>query len=155
MRPVERLLSGGQTGVDRAVLEGDAECICDCLAAWPPVIVTSTTPTVGTSLQSGLVSTVQRDDGTLQLTYNGEPLYYYTRDTGAGMALGHDVTDEWGEWYLVGPTGIALTDADGSAAVTAEVPMDDDLDATDDMAPPAPVDDTDTDDNSGNAPQNY
>ena len=134
------------------MLEGDAECIGDCLAAWPPVVVTTATPIVGSSLQSGLVSTVERDDGTLQLTYNGHPLYYYNRDTGAGMAMGQDVTDDFGEWYLVGPTGLAIVDADADAGVTAEAPMDDDddVDATD-VAPP-PVDDTD---NSGNAPQNY
>ena len=134
------------------MLEGDAECIGDCLAAWPPVVVATSTPTVGSSLQAGLVSTVERDDGTLQLTYNGHPLYYYNRDTGAGMAMGQDVTDDFGEWYLVGPTGLAIVDADADAGVTAEAPMDDDddVDATD-VAPP-PVDDTDE---SGNAPQNY
>ena len=134
------------------MLEGDAECIGDCLTAWPPVVVTTSTPVVATGLQSGLVSTVERDDGTLQLTYNGHPLYYYNRDTGAGMAMGQDVTDDFGEWYLVGPTGLAVVDADADAGVTAEAPMDDDddVDATD-VAPP-PVDDTD---NDGNAPQNY
>ena len=136
------------------MLEGDAECVGDCLAAWPPVVVATATPTVGSSLQSGLVSTVERDDGTLQLTYNGHPLYYYNRDTGAGMAMGQDVTDDFGEWYLVGPTGLAIVDADADAGVTAEAPMDDDddddVDATD-VAPP-PVDSTD---DNGNAPQNY
>lgn len=133
------------------MLEGDAECIGDCLAAWPPVVVTTSTPTVATGLQGALVSTVERDDGTLQLTYNGHPLYYYNRDTGVGVAMGHDVTDDFGEWYLVAPTGLAIVDADVDAGVTAEVPMnDDDVDAAD-IAPP-PVDDTD---NSGNAPQNY
>ena len=134
------------------MLEGDAECIGDCLAAWPPVVVTTSTPTVGTSLQAGLVSTVERDDGTLQLTYNGHPLYYYNTDTGAGMAMGQDVTDDFGEWYLVGPTGLAIVDADTDAGVTAEAPMDD---ADADIAPPPPVDSTDETDNGGNAPQNY
>jgi predicted lipoprotein with Yx(FWY)xxD motif len=154
--------SNGQYLADasgRAVymLEGDGECVGECLTVWPPVVVTTSTPVVGANLQSGLVSTVQRDDGTLQLTYNGHPLYYYARDTGTGMAMGQAVDDDFGEWYLVGPGGIALTDVDASAGVTAEAPMDDDdLDATDDMAPPAPVDDTDaTDDASGNAPQSY
>lgn len=147
------------TGRAVYMLEGDAECVGDCLAAWPPVIVTTSTPTVGSALQGGLVSTVERDDGTLQLTYNGHPLYYYNRDTGAGMAMGQDVTDDFGEWYLVGPTGLAIVDDDGAAGVTAEVPMDDDdmdgdTDAADAVTPP-PVDETDETDNSGNAPQNY
>ncbi len=140
------------------MLEGDAECVGDCLAAWPPVVVTTSTPVVATGLQSGLVSTVERDDGTLQLTYNGHPLYYYNRDTGAGMAMGQDVTDDFGEWYLVGPTGLAIVDADADAGVTAEAPMDDDMDgdvdAADAVTPP-PVDSNDQTDDGGNAPQTY
>ena len=151
------------TGRAVYMLEGDAECIGDCLAAWPPVVVTTSTPVVATGLQSGLVSTVERDDGTLQLTYNGHPLYYYNRDTGAGMAMGQDVTDDFGEWYLVGPTGVAIVDADADAGVTAEAPMDDDtidddmdgdVDATDAVTPP-PVDSTDETDDGGNAPETY
>ena len=147
------------TGRAVYMLEGDAECIGDCLAAWPPVVVTTSTPVVATGLQSGLVSTVERDDGTLQLTYNGHPLYYYSRDTGAGMAMGQDVTDDFGEWYLVGPSGIAIVDADTDAGVTAEAPMDDDdmdgdVDAADAVTPP-PVDATDQTDDGGNAPQTY
>jgi predicted lipoprotein with Yx(FWY)xxD motif len=137
------------------MLEGDAACTGDCLAVWPPVIVDTTTPTVASSLQAGLVSAVQRDDGSMQLTYNGHPLYYYAKDTGAAMAMGHDVTDDFGEWYLVGPAGVAVADTDGSAEVTAEAPMDDagndmsedDMDATD-VAPPP----TET---GGNAPETY
>lgn len=146
------------TGRAVYMLEGDAECIGDCLAAWPPVVVTTSTPVVATGLQSGLVSTVERDDGTLQLTYNGHPLYYYNRDTGAGMAMGQDVTDDFGEWYLVGPTGLAIVDADADAGVTAEAPMDDDMDgdvdAADAVTPP-PVDSTDETDDGGNAPETY
>ena len=149
------------TGRAVYMLEGDAECVDACLATWPPVVVTTSTPTVDTSLQSGLVSTVERDDGTLQLTYNGHPLYYYNRDTGAGMAMGQAVDDDFGEWYLVAPTGLAIVDADGAAGVTAEAPMDDadadmdgDTDAADAVTPP-PVESTDDTDNGGNAPQNY
>lgn len=146
------------TGRAVYMLEGDAECIGDCLAAWPPVVVTTSTPVVATGLQSGLVSTVERDDGTLQLTYNGHPLYYYNRDTGAGMAMGQDVTDDFGEWYLVGPSGVAIVDADADAGVTAEAPMDDDMDgdvdAADAVTPP-PVESTDETDDGGNAPETY
>lgn len=134
------------------MLEGDAACTGECLSVWPPVIVDTTTPTVASSLQAGLVSAVPRDDGSMQLTYNGHPLYYYNKDTGAAMAMGHDVTDDFGEWYLVAPAGIAIVDADGSADVTAEAPMDDDMNEDDvdakDVAPPPA-------DNSGNAPQTY
>ena len=48
-----------------------------------------------------------------------------------------DVTDTWGEWYLVGPTGVAMDDDDSDAGVTAEVPREmDPVDPVKTDAPP-------------------
>ena len=55
-------------------------------------------------LEPELVGSVQRHDGTAQVTYDGSPLYY-ARDSGPGQTTGQDVTDQWGEWYLVQPSG--------------------------------------------------
>ena len=94
-------------------LEGDTDgstCAGPCLELWPPVIAGDTTPGVDGDLKAGLLGTVERADGTTQLTYNGHPLYYYTRDTAAQVASGHDVTDDWGEWYLLAPDGTEVDD---------------------------------------------
>ena len=49
---------------------------------------------------------IKRDDGHLQVVYNGKPLYYYTKDGGRpGSTKGHEVHDKFGQWYLVAPSG--------------------------------------------------
>lgn len=119
------------------MLENDADgtaCIGDCLSSWPPVLVTDVQPSVdlGSNLDANLLGTIERDDGTLQLTYNGRPLYRYAADTGANRIAGHGLEDRWGHWYLVGPTGDwyqAGTTADASMVTD---PSATDLDAVDD-----------------------
>ena len=123
------------------VLKGDdsgSKCTGDCLKAWTPLVSTAE-PTAGSSsLQGTLVGTLQRSDGTTQVTYNGHPLYLYVKDSGAGSTAGQDVTDQWGEWFLVGPSGMAMDDdKDSSAGVTAEVPPEmDPVDPVKTDAPP-------------------
>ena len=37
---------------------------------------------------TGKLGTITRDDGTLQVTYNGKPLYYFKNDKAPGDANG-------------------------------------------------------------------
>ena len=88
------------------VLEGDdgKRCLGDCLAAWQPL--SGATPIAGAeAVQAPMISSISHDDGSMHVTYNGLPLYYFARDTGPGMTRGQDVEDAWGHWYLVRPTG--------------------------------------------------
>src|SRR5262245_57664099 len=58
-----------------AEAQGRPVCTGACLRTWLPATASST---------SGLpahVATVRRDDGTVQLTYDGHPLYRYAGDT--------------------------------------------------------------------------
>lgn len=92
-------------------LEGDKDgsrCTAECLEAWPPVLSGAVVPEAGEQVQADLVGTIERADGSIQLTYNGHPLYFYAEDTAAGTATGHDVHDQWGEWYLLTPAGEEL-----------------------------------------------
>lgn len=84
--------------------QGASTCTGDCATNWPPVIVASADalPTVGEGLDAALLGTVARDDGTLQLTYNGWPLYLFAGDTEAGQTNGQAVGDNW---FLVDPAG--------------------------------------------------
>ena len=98
-------------------LDGDVAgqgCLDVCLETWPPMLVAEAQPSAAAGLQTNLVSSVQRPDGTRQVTYGNKPLYRYAGDTGLGRTTGHGVKDRWGQWHLVGPDGGALPAAAGA-----------------------------------------
>lgn len=97
---------------------GSSRCYDECAEAWPPVVVQEgALSTEGDDLREDLVSTHERDDGALQLTYGGHPLYYYREDRDPGAVQGQDIHSYGGEWYLVSPDG---------EPVEAEIETDDD-----------------------------
>lgn len=79
-------------------------CYDECAEEWPPFI-TSGELEAGEQVAEPLLSTIERTDGAMQVTYNGWPLYYYHDDQAPGDTTGHDVHDDWGGWYLVTPSG--------------------------------------------------
>jgi predicted lipoprotein with Yx(FWY)xxD motif len=83
---------------------GTSACTGGCLAAWPPVTTTSTTPAVEGVM--GTVGTITTPDGKKQVTINGMPIYYYAKDKAAGDITGQGVN---GVWYLVTPSGEMMT----------------------------------------------
>lgn len=56
---------------------GTSACTGTCAKYWPPVL-TSTPPSL--SGLSGAFGTIQRSDGSFQVTYNGQPLYFFSQD---------------------------------------------------------------------------
>lgn len=77
---------------------GVSNCSGACLAAWPAVSVASgQTPTAGAGL-TGTLGTITRADGTVQVTYNGLPLYFFHNDHSPGDTNGH-----YTGWNLVKP----------------------------------------------------
>lgn len=78
-------------------------CSGDCAVAWPPLTASITQG--GEGVSGDLIGTMQRDDGTTQVTYDGWPLYYYAKDANPGDTLGQDIEDFGAEWYLLTPTG--------------------------------------------------
>ncbi len=83
---------------------GTSACSGACAANWPPVTV-SGTPRAGSGVSQALIGTINRPDGTMQFTYHGHPLYYFTADTAAGTAHGQDVKAFGSEWYVVNASG--------------------------------------------------
>jgi len=83
---------------------GSSTCTADCLTQWQPVIVTGT-PQAGNGVNAGLLGTITRDDGTLQATYNGWPLYTYAGDTAPGTTSGQGMG---GAWFLVSGAGNSI-----------------------------------------------
>jgi predicted lipoprotein with Yx(FWY)xxD motif len=75
----------------------------ECVNAWPPVL-TENEPSAGPGVDAGLLGTIRRDGGTLQVTYNGRPLYFYEHE-GPGEIRCHNVDLHGGLWWVVTPQG--------------------------------------------------
>lgn len=93
------------------MLEGDLDgdkCTASCLTRWAPLFPPTGEPTVSGGLSPVLIGTVERPDGSQQITYNAHPLYHFIGDIRPGDTLGHQRHDEWGDWYLLNPQGSAL-----------------------------------------------
>ena len=82
-------------------------CSGDCAAAWPPWIV-KRKPKAASGARGKLIGTTRRDDGRLQATYGGHPLYYYVGDRAPGEVKCQAVFEYGGYWYVVRSSGRAV-----------------------------------------------
>ena len=104
--------------------EGQSSCYEQCAVNWPPFTIDREAVAVSPLAIPGAFGTTERTDGTVQVTYNNHPLYYFINDQAPGDTTGqgrgevwyaanlnplvqvlHD--DEHGG-ILVGPTGMTL-----------------------------------------------
>jgi predicted lipoprotein with Yx(FWY)xxD motif len=79
-------------------------CNGACASAWPP-LTTSGAAKAMSGAKSSQMGTIERSDGTTQVTYAGWPLYTYTADTAPGEANGTDVKAFGGSWYPLHSNG--------------------------------------------------
>jgi predicted lipoprotein with Yx(FWY)xxD motif len=77
---------------------GTSQCNGACATNWPSV------PPPATALPSGWTA-ITRSDNTMQLAYNGRPLYTYIGDTMSGQANGDGITAFGGIWHVARPAG--------------------------------------------------
>ncbi len=74
---------------------GETSCFDSCLQTWPPLTVDAgATPVAGDGV-SGEVGTIERDDGSTQVTLNDWPLYYFAADAAPGDTNGQGIGDVW------------------------------------------------------------
>lgn len=88
-------MNSGKNGYTLYVFDNDlgtagSTCNDECASNWPPVLVTDSE----VDNIKGL-SMVMRDDGSMQVTYLGRPLYLYAGDTQSGDMNGQGVNDVW------------------------------------------------------------
>ncbi len=76
-------------------------CEAECAQRWPPFL-TAGKPVAGAGVNAALLGTIRRKDGTIQVTYNGHPLYYFSGDMKPGDVNGQGVKNVW---YVIGPDG--------------------------------------------------
>jgi predicted lipoprotein with Yx(FWY)xxD motif len=78
---------------------GTSNCYDRCAQAWPPLLVDAVTELpVGEGIP-GELGTTERDDGTIQVTYEDWPLYYWINDEVPGDTKGHKVNNVWAVAY--------------------------------------------------------
>ena len=78
---------------------GKPTCYDDCAQAWPAL---EGEASAGEGIDESLLGTVEREDGTQQVTYNDLPLYHFSGDKSAGDVNGQGLSDVW---WVVDPAG--------------------------------------------------
>jgi predicted lipoprotein with Yx(FWY)xxD motif len=75
---------------------GSGKSVCNdkCAVNWPPLKAAKG------SKASGDYSIITRDDGTMQWSFKGKPLYYWLKDAKPGDKTGDGVN---GVWHIVRP----------------------------------------------------
>jgi predicted lipoprotein with Yx(FWY)xxD motif len=97
------------SGSDRALYlftrdgKRKSRCYGDCAAAWPPFYARGK-PRAGDGVNASLLATVERRDGRRQVTYRGQPLYFYVDDP-KRQVLCNDVEEFGGTWFALDATG--------------------------------------------------
>ena len=82
---------------------GRSQCYGTCAKAWPPFL-SKGKPRAGKGINASGLGTRKRSDGKLQVTYKGQPLYYYVADK-PGLILCQDVFEYGGRWLILRPSG--------------------------------------------------
>ena len=82
---------------------GQIHCTDACAKLWPPLAVGGGAKVVaGPGVSASKLGTIKRPDGTVQVTYNGLPLYRYSDDLKPGETASQGLN---GFWYAVTPAG--------------------------------------------------
>lgn len=87
--------------------KGKSNCSGECTTAWPP-LTTKTAPKAE-GVNASELGTIMREGGEMQVTYAGHPLYYYAGDNGAGTIEGQGSDAFGAKWWIVAPSGSAVT----------------------------------------------
>ncbi len=78
---------------------GTSACTDQCLVTWPALTVPAGgTPIAGAGVTGTLATITRADNGQLQVTYNGLPLYFFSGDSAPGDANG-----VYTNWVVVNP----------------------------------------------------
>jgi len=113
----------GQSGMTLYVLTLDtpdaSTCAGKCATNWPPLTAATGATITGPSGAMGAFATITRSDGTVQVTYNHMPLYYYSGDSVAGDTKGQGKNNTWFVGPLSGSVGTMSPTASPAASAAA------------------------------------
>ncbi|GLY40924.1 lipoprotein [Amycolatopsis sp. NBRC 101858] len=86
-------------------------CNGDCAKTWPPVLSNGKVELQG--IDSKLLGSIKRSDGTEQVTIGGWPVYTFSKDLKPGDANGMGVN---GTWFVIEPNGCKVGTTPSSTA---------------------------------------
>ncbi len=75
-------------------------CNGACAALWVPLIGSATG---GSGVTGSMVGQITRQDGSMQVSYNGHPLYFFSKDVNQEDLKGQGYGS--GKWWVISPTG--------------------------------------------------
>src|SRR5690606_5730527 len=78
---------------------GESTCYDDCASNWPPLVAEATS---GEGIDSSILGTVARDDGSTPPTYCRWPLNSCAADTAPADLNGQGVGENW---FVIDPSG--------------------------------------------------
>jgi predicted lipoprotein with Yx(FWY)xxD motif len=87
--------------------DGDGTPTCEgaCAKAWPPLLDETGEPQPSNGTAAARLGTVERPDGTTQVTYAGHPLYTFAGDKQPGEANGDRESAFGGTWTALKGNG--------------------------------------------------
>jgi hypothetical protein len=97
---------------------GRSACAGQCAKFWVPLTAKSK-PSAASGVNASDLGMTTRLDGTKQVTYKGHPLYTFVKDTAAGKATGQGNNEFGARWWLVAPSGNAITTSGSSTAAAS------------------------------------
>jgi predicted lipoprotein with Yx(FWY)xxD motif len=81
-------------------------CTGICAIEWPPLLLPKgASARAGHGVNAALLGSTTRGDGSVQVVYNGWPLYLWPDDLSPGQATGQGLNNVGGLWYVVSPQG--------------------------------------------------
>ena len=84
-----------------------SSCYDACAGVWPPVTTTGS-PLAGAGVNQSLLATTTRKDGSMEVVYNGHPLYYFISDKQAGDTTGQGLSSFGADWYVLSAAGTKI-----------------------------------------------
>jgi predicted lipoprotein with Yx(FWY)xxD motif len=85
---------------------GQSACNDTCATQWPPVTIQQGGAVYVAGVDTKQIGTIKRQDGSIQITVGGMPLYRYSGDSKPGDLNGQGIG---GTWFAVTPTGQKAT----------------------------------------------
>lgn len=84
-----------------------SSCYGACAGVWPPATATGA-PVAGPGVHQSLLATTTRKDGSMEVVYNGHPLYYFVSDKQAGDTTGQALSSFGADWYVLSAAGTKI-----------------------------------------------